>query len=416
MLLNSVLSSVPAFFCSTFWLPAWANKEIDKIRRGFFWRGKRLNSGFHCLVNWNQICRPKNLGGLGVRNIRTMNEAFLMKNLWKFYCTDSLPWVRLIKAPHYKRITLSSGRKPPTVCAPFWRGILRTSAPFHTSLCYTLGDGARTPFWHATWTRESLLRDRLPTLFGAATHKNLVVKDWMTWFRTKVNLGFRPATSEAMAELSLLNSLIGSLSLTGQSDVIGWRWGNRSSFTVSSAYRFLIFDGINDTKITQLWKLRVPLKIKIFLWLGARNRIPLAELLKRRGWIGPTICSLCRQDDESSEHLFFGCNFARGVWAWIFNGEAPLMVALLAEPGGLVARWIRVRSLLKGECKSLLDLGFAACCWELWLKRNRCIFNDGRPSTSKECGSRVIECIRLWTQAWVGGDLQPDFSTLQPGS
>ncbi len=36
VLLNAVLSSVPAFFCSAFLVPTWVSKAIDKIRRGFF--------------------------------------------------------------------------------------------------------------------------------------------------------------------------------------------------------------------------------------------------------------------------------------------------------------------------------------------------------------------------------------------
>ncbi len=149
VLLNSVLSSVPAFFCSTFRLPSWVIKEIDKIRRGFFWKGRLLKNGFHCLAKWEHVCRPKLQGGLGIRNIRAMNEALLMKHLWKFYCIDPLPWVKLVKLLHYKRRTLSSGGPPPIASSPFWRGVLHSSTPFHTSISHSLGDGARTPFWHA---------------------------------------------------------------------------------------------------------------------------------------------------------------------------------------------------------------------------------------------------------------------------
>ncbi len=63
VLLNSVLSSIPTFFCSALRLPVWAVKAIDKIRCGFFWKGSRLVNGFHCLENWGRLCRPKASGG-----------------------------------------------------------------------------------------------------------------------------------------------------------------------------------------------------------------------------------------------------------------------------------------------------------------------------------------------------------------
>lgn len=55
ILLNSVLTTIPSYYCSAFLFPAWVLKERDKIWRGFFWRfwrGNKLKNGFHCLVNW----------------------------------------------------------------------------------------------------------------------------------------------------------------------------------------------------------------------------------------------------------------------------------------------------------------------------------------------------------------------------
>ncbi len=129
VLLNSVLSSLPSFFCSVFRLLAWVITALDKIRRGFFWRGKKLANGFHCLVKWDQVCRPRRVGGIGIQNFRSMNSALLMKGLWKFYNSPSLRWVQLLLHKHYKFRTPSSNTIP-TGCSPLWKGILSTSAPF----------------------------------------------------------------------------------------------------------------------------------------------------------------------------------------------------------------------------------------------------------------------------------------------
>jgi hypothetical protein len=45
-------------------LPAWALKAIDKIRRGFLWRGRRDAKGGHYHVAWGIVCRPRELGVL----------------------------------------------------------------------------------------------------------------------------------------------------------------------------------------------------------------------------------------------------------------------------------------------------------------------------------------------------------------
>jgi hypothetical protein len=42
-----------------------------------------------------------------------------------------------------------------------------------------------------------------------------------------------------------------------------------------------------------LWKTKVPLKIKIFLWRVINDKIQSAEQLKKRNWPGPGDCKLC---------------------------------------------------------------------------------------------------------------------------
>jgi hypothetical protein len=56
-------------------LPQWAHKAIDKIRRGYYWRGHKEAKGGHCLVVWDMECRPTNLGGLGISNLKILGWA-----------------------------------------------------------------------------------------------------------------------------------------------------------------------------------------------------------------------------------------------------------------------------------------------------------------------------------------------------
>jgi hypothetical protein len=45
---------------------------IDKIRRGFLWRGRKNAKGGHCLVAWKKVKRPKELGVLGFRILNAL--------------------------------------------------------------------------------------------------------------------------------------------------------------------------------------------------------------------------------------------------------------------------------------------------------------------------------------------------------
>jgi hypothetical protein len=55
-----VLSAVPIYPLITINVPKWLIRAIDKIRRGFLWKGKEQANGGCCLVAW-EVMRPLDL-------------------------------------------------------------------------------------------------------------------------------------------------------------------------------------------------------------------------------------------------------------------------------------------------------------------------------------------------------------------
>jgi hypothetical protein len=66
-------------------LPKTIHKQVDQLRSNFFWQGARgASEVFKChMAKMDTICRPKELGGLGMTNTETMNECLLVKWIWK---------------------------------------------------------------------------------------------------------------------------------------------------------------------------------------------------------------------------------------------------------------------------------------------------------------------------------------------
>ena len=63
--------------------------------------------------------------------------------------------------------------------------------------------------------------------------------------------------------------------------------------------------------------MKVPLKIKIFMWFLHRKVILTKDNLTKRNWEGCKTCVFCDKD-ESIQHLFFECPLAKIVWHLVF--------------------------------------------------------------------------------------------------
>jgi hypothetical protein len=52
------------------------------------------------LVEWDKVCSPLDVGGLGIRNIRRFNQALLGKWLWRFAHKEGAWWRSVLVAKY----------------------------------------------------------------------------------------------------------------------------------------------------------------------------------------------------------------------------------------------------------------------------------------------------------------------------
>jgi hypothetical protein len=76
-------------------LPAWARKEIDTICRKFFWSGTDQSVQGKCMVAWQSCCRPTDLGGMGITNIKLAGYALQTRWLWLQQADHDRAWSQL---------------------------------------------------------------------------------------------------------------------------------------------------------------------------------------------------------------------------------------------------------------------------------------------------------------------------------
>jgi hypothetical protein len=67
-----------------------------RLQRNFLWGGG-LEEKKLCWVKWDQICLPKEQGGLGVKNLDLFNSASLGKWKWRFLNGSEALWAKLLR-------------------------------------------------------------------------------------------------------------------------------------------------------------------------------------------------------------------------------------------------------------------------------------------------------------------------------
>lgn len=148
------------------------------------------------------------------------------------------------------------------------------------------------------------------------------------------------------------------------------------------------------SKLPQLWKIKALLRIKIFMWLAARNRILTTEILTQRGWQGPSICVLCYNNEKNLEHLLFRSTYVRALWRLLFHCKPTIAALLVTTEGDAATRWTRCRGSLSRQSKTSFDLCFVAACWEIWKERNSRIFT-AKCSPFEDLGKTITNLVKF---------------------
>lgn len=155
-------------------------------------------------------------------------------------------------------------------------------------------------------------------------------------------------------------------------------------------YSWLEYGGFLNSDYKSIWNAKIPLKVRIFLWLAKQNRILTRDNLNKRGWTGPLNCVFC-QEYESVDHLFTSCSVANQIWQLIshFNGFE-------FEGTNMQDLWELDRCIpLSLKDPHLVELTRGAVLWTLWIERNRIIFK-GHIRSIRNIGSQIIATAKFW--------------------
>ncbi|KAK4423208.1 hypothetical protein Salat_1903600 [Sesamum alatum] len=95
-LIRSVIQGVECFWLQIFPLPTTVIEKIHRLCRNFLWNSRRAP------VAWEEVCHPKEEGGLGIRHIQSWNMALLARVLWNIHRKADTLWVQWVNSVYLR--------------------------------------------------------------------------------------------------------------------------------------------------------------------------------------------------------------------------------------------------------------------------------------------------------------------------
>ena len=265
---------------------------------------------------------------------------------------------------------------------------MKTKVAFFSRTKFIVGNGREIRFWEDTWLGDSPLALQYPSLYNIAQRKEVSVATVLG--SVPLNIQFRRSVIGERWDrwLHLVRRLM-EVNLSDVPYTLQWKLSRSGVFLVKSMYTDLINTG-TIPRTVHIWKVKVPLKIKVFMWFVHKGVILTKDNLAKRKWEGSKRCCFCDQD-ETIEHLFIKCPLAKLLWRTIhvtFNITPPLTISHLFD------NW-----LAGVEPKSAAHIRVGACAllWSLWTCRNDVAFNRQTITNFLQVIFRASTWIRTWS-------------------
>lgn len=150
VLIKSVLAAMPSYQMQSTLLPSSTIHEIDKLSRKFLWSQDTDTSKMH-LISWRQVIASKDRGGLGFKDLKKHNQAFIMKLRWGLTNNTSSLWVKRLRSKYNCGPSLIPQVNSKAQASATWRSITKVWEKFQRGIGFKVDNGWDISFWWDRW-------------------------------------------------------------------------------------------------------------------------------------------------------------------------------------------------------------------------------------------------------------------------
>lgn len=138
----------------------------------------------------------------------------------------------------------------------------------------------------------------------------------------------------------------------------------------------------------KLWNLKIPLKVKHFMWRANSGTLPTKDILISRRVNVCSLCPVCNTNMETTAHVLVNCDFAKLCWETVNLRKQFYTVSSFTE-------WFSgmVQDYNMEEMKII-----SMICWSLWKNRNNIVWNQKSSEVTEVVNSAIL-VLNQWQSA-----------------
>ena len=160
-LVKSVLQAMPAYLFSALSAPKSILKCIRSIQRNFLWGSSEFKQKW-ALVDWETVCKPKKVEGLGLRDPEVANKVISAKIWWRWVTHKEEPWAKFSHHKYFQGMSKHLLIRYEGQCtgSSIWRAANANRNLIQNHSFWDISNGEEAYFFKDSWRQMSKIQVR----------------------------------------------------------------------------------------------------------------------------------------------------------------------------------------------------------------------------------------------------------------
>nr|XP_023889904.1 uncharacterized protein LOC112001960 [Quercus suber] len=167
---------------SCFKLPKGLKKNLEVLTRKFWWGYGKGSKKVHW-VHWKKLCRDKDLGGMGFKEIEKFNDALLAKQAWRMINNPNSLCHWVFKVRFFPNCSMLEA-KDSNLGSYTWKSIMSARNVIRKGMVWCTGNGQNVQIKEDKWLPRSPtypITSHLPTVATKTKVQTLINSELGVW-------------------------------------------------------------------------------------------------------------------------------------------------------------------------------------------------------------------------------------------